>query len=139
MMENIAPYSTGIISLLIFVLIVLFQSALVGAGKAKAGLTPGSAPESDYDDSLYRLNRSHQNGVEIMAAAAVALFAGILVGVSSWWVNLLMGLFLLLRIAYVAIYGWNVGKPTQGVRTIVYFAGWATLVVLCVMAIWKLV
>lgn len=138
-MENITPYSTGIISLLIFVLIVLFQSALVGAGKAKAGLTPGSAPESDYDDSLYRLNRSHQNGVEIMAAAAVALFAGILVGVSSWWVNLLMGLFLLLRIAYVAIYGWNVGKPTQGVRTIVYVAGWATLVVLCVMAIWKLV
>lgn len=138
-MENIAPYSVGTISLLVFVLIVLLQSALVGAGKAKAGLTPGSAPDSDYDNSLYRLNRSHQNGVEIMAAAAIALFACILVGVSSWWVNLLMGLFLLLRIVYVLIYAQNVGKPTQGVRTIVYVAGWATLVVLCVMAIWKLV
>lgn len=138
-MENIAPYSTGIISLLVFVLIVLLQSALVGAGKAKAGLTPGSTPDSDYDNSLYRLNRSHQNGVEIMAAAAVALFACILVGVSAWWVNLLMGLFLLLRIVYVAIYGWNVGKPTQGVRTFAYVAGWAMLVILCVMAIWKLV
>ncbi len=138
-MENIAPYSTGIISLLVFVLIVLLQSALVGAGKAKAGLTPGSAPDNDYGNALYRLNRSHQNGVEIMAAAAVALFTCILVGVSSWWVNLLMGLFLLSRIVYVAIYARNVGKPIQGIRTVVYVAGWAMLVVLCVMAIWKLV
>lgn len=138
-MDNVAAYSVGIISLLVFVLIVLVQSALVGACKAKAGLTPGSAPDNDYDNNLYRLNRSHQNGVEIMAAAAVALFASILVGVSSWWVNLLMGLFLVLRIVYVLVYAGNVGKPTQSVRTLVYVAGWAMPVVMCVMAIWKLV
>ena len=138
-MEAIAPYALGIISLLVFVLIVLLQSALVGAGKAKAGLVPGSEPEADYDNALYRLNRSHQNGVEIMPAAAVALFVGILVGVSSWWINLLMGVFLATRILYIVIYAQNVCKPTQGVRTAAYVTGWATLVVICLMAIWAVV
>lgn len=138
-MEQIAAYSTGIISLLIFVLIVLLQSALVGAAKAKAGVVPGSDPAADYDNGLYRLNRSHLNGVEIMPAAAIALFASVLAGVSSWWVNLLMALFLLARIVYVVIYAQNVGKPAQGVRTFVYIAGWAMLVVLCVTAIIRLI
>lgn len=137
-METVATYSLGIISLLIFVLIVLLQSALVGAGKAKAGLTPGSDPEANYDNVLYRMDRAHLNGVEIMPAAAVALVISILVGVSSWWVNLLMGLFLLTRIIYIAIYAKNVGAPAQGVRTMVYVAGWAMLVILCLMAIWAL-
>lgn len=137
-MELYEPYAIGIISLLIFVLIVLVQSALVGAGKAKAGLTPGSNPDADYDSSIYRLNRSHQNGVEIMPAAAVAMLVSILLGVSSWWVNLLMALFLLTRVIYIVIYARNVGKPTQGVRTAVFVAGWATLVILCLMSIWAL-
>lgn len=138
-MENIAAYSVGIISLLIFVLVVLVQGALVGAGKAKAGMAPGGTPENDYDDNLFRLNRSHQNGTEIMAAAAIALFASILVGVPAFWVNLLMGIFLLTRIVYVFVYAQNIGKPAQGTRTFTFVAGWAMLVGLCIMAIWKLI
>jgi uncharacterized MAPEG superfamily protein len=135
-MELYEPYAFGIISLLVFVLIVLVQSAMVGAGKASAGLVPGSEPEANYDNSLYRLNRSHQNGVEILPAAAVVVLIGMLVGVSSWWFNLLMGLFLLLRIVYVFVYAKSIGKPTQGVRTGVYVASWAMLVILCLMEIW---
>ncbi len=137
-METYAAYSVAIISLLTFVLIVLVQSAMVGGSKAKAGLTPGSEPDADYSSSVYRMNRSHQNGVEILPAAAVALFVAILLGVSSWWVNLLMGIFLLSRLIYIYIYAQNVGKPTQGVRTIAFVTGWATLVVLCIMSIWAL-
>ncbi|GAA6207954.1 hypothetical protein NBRC116601_12470 [Cognatishimia sp. WU-CL00825] len=138
-METIVPYTAAIISLLLFTLIVLLQSALVGAGKAKAGLTPGSDPKVDYDSPIYRLNRSHQNGVEIMPAAAIALFTSIFLGVSPGWVNMLMAVFLLTRIIYVAIYARNVGKPTQGVRTIIFVLGWATLVALCLMSIWALI
>lgn len=134
-METIATYSLGIISLLIFVLIVLVQSALVGVGKGKAGVTPGADPEPNYDNALYRMDRAHLNGVEIMPAAAVALIISILVGVSSWWVNLLMGIFLLTRIAYIAIYAKNVGAQVQGARTMIYVAGWAMLVILCLMSI----
>lgn len=135
-MEFFEPYGLGILALLIFVLIVLVQSALVGAGKANAGMIPGSEPEADYDNSVYRLNRSHQNAVEIMPAAAIVLFSCILLGVSAWWVNTLMVVFLLTRIVYAVIYARNVGKPTQGTRTFAYVAGWAMLVILCLMAIW---
>ena len=138
-MEIVEPYAFGAIALLVFVLIVLVQSALVGAGKAKAGMTPGSEPEPDYDNAMYRANRSHQNGVEIMPAAIAALVFSIMAGVSAWWVNLLMALFLLFRVIYVVIYAQNVGRPTQGVRTFVYVAGWAMLVILCIMAIIALI
>ena len=136
-MENITEYGHAIVALLLFVIIVLVQGALVGAGKAKAGLTPGSNPENDYSNALYRLHRSHQNGTEIMAAAAVVMFASIALGVSSWWVNVLMSAFLVLRIAYIFVYSSNIGKPTQGLRTFVYVAGWACIVALCFMSIYS--
>ena len=139
MPELVTAYSVALISLLVFVLVVLLQSALVGAAKAKANMTPGSNPEADYDNPVYRLNRCHQNGVEIMPAIAIGLFACILIGVSAWWVNLLMVLFLVLRLIYILIYAQNVGKPTQGVRTFVYVAGWAMVVGLCGMSIWALI
>ena len=138
-MDFVEPYAFGAISLLVFVLIVLVQSALVGAGKAKAGVTPGSEPEADYENALYRANRSHQNGTENMGAAVAVLVLCILAGVSAFWVNLLMALFLAFRIVYVVIYAHRIGNPTQGVRTFVYVAGWAMLVILAVLAIFALV
>ncbi|AML50520.1 MAPEG family protein [Falsihalocynthiibacter arcticus] len=138
-MEFVAAYSTAILSLLVFVLIVLVQGAMVGAAKASAALTPGSSPKADYETALYRLDRSHQNGVENLAAAAIALFSCILVGAPSWWVNLLMVLFLLGRIVYALIYLRNVGKQTQGIRTGVYVFSWAMIVILCCMAILSLI
>ncbi|NRB20794.1 MAG: MAPEG family protein [Rhodobacteraceae bacterium] len=138
MPELVADYSVAIISLLVFVLTVLLQSAMVGAAKAKAGAAPGSTPKADYDNKLYRLNRSHQNGIEIMPAAAIALFACILAGVSATWVNLLMAVFLATRLAYVLVYARNLGQASQGLRTFTYVAGWAMLMILCVLAIWAL-
>ncbi len=138
-MELFATYSTAVISLLVFVLIVLLQSALVGAGKASAGMTPGSNPEANYDSGLYRLHRAHQNGTEMVGMAAISLVAAIFAGVPASWVNALMGIFLATRIIYALIYARNIGKPTQGVRTFVFVAGWAMLVILCIWSILNLI
>jgi len=46
-MEFVASYNWALIALLVFVLITLLQSALVGAKKAEAALTAGSSPDSD--------------------------------------------------------------------------------------------
>lgn len=138
-MEFFAAYSTGVIALLIFVLIVLLQSALVGAGKANAGLTPGSNPAADYDNSLYRLHRAHQNGTEIVGMAAISLVAAVIAGLPAAWVNWLMVAFLLTRIIYALIYARSIGRPTQGIRTGVFVAGWAILVLLCVWSIISLI
>lgn len=139
MPETVLEYGPALMALLVFVLIVLVQSALVGAGKASAGLTPGSTPEADYSDRVYRLHRSHQNGVETLPAAAVALFAAILTGVSPAWVNGLMLIFLLTRLFYLVVYAQSLGVPTQGLRTFAFVAGWAMLVMLCLMSLWALI
>ncbi|MGR3760711.1 MAPEG family protein [Roseobacteraceae bacterium NS-SX3] len=131
-----AGYSAAILSLLVFVLITLVQSAMVGAAKANASLTPGSSPDADYGSPVYRLNRAHQNSIEIMPAAAIAVFACILTGASAVWVNALMVIFLLTRVFYIFVYVRNVGKPVQGVRTYTFAAGWTVLGILCLMAAW---
>jgi uncharacterized MAPEG superfamily protein len=135
MMESLAPYSWAIISLLVFVIVTLIQAALVGAKKASAELTAGGTPENDYESALFRTNRAHQNAVENAALIAIALAACIAIGVSAWWVNLLMGLFLLFRLMHTVILLQNIGGEVQSLRTFAYVASWAVNVVLAIMAI----
>lgn len=134
-MEFVASYNWALIALLVFVLITLLQSALVGAKKAEAALTAGSSPDSDYKSALYRFNRSHQNAVENAALIAIALMACILAGVSAWWVNLLMMLFLVFRLIHSVTLAQDIGAEVRGPRTIAYVASWGVNVVLAIMAI----
>ena len=139
MMEIIAPYSWAVVYLLIFVVITLFTSAIVGARKAAEKLTAGGNPDNDYADGLYRLNRAHQNAVENAALITIALVAAILAGVSPWWTHLLMGLFLVFRILHTLILVMNIGGEVQSLRTFAYVASWACNLVLAIMAIVALV
>ena len=134
-MESVAPYSWAIIALLVFVIVTLLMSALVGARKASAKMTAGGNPENNYEDGLYRFNRSHQNAVENAALIAIALAAAIATGVSPWWTNLLMGLFLVFRILHTLILVQNIGGEVQSLRTFAYVAAWTCNVVLAIMAI----
>ncbi len=134
-MEFVASYSWALIALLVFVLITLLQSALVGAKKAEAKLPAGSQPGSDYGDALYRFNRSHQNAVENASLITIALVACILAGVYPWWVNLLMVLFLVFRLIHSITLAQNIGAEVRGPRTFAYVASWAVNVVLAIMAI----
>ena len=134
-MESVAPYGWAIISLLVFVIITLFQSALVGAKKAGAKITAGGPPETDYDSGMYRFNRAHQNAIENAALIAIALAACIATGVSAWWVNLLMILFLVFRVLHTVILVQNIGGEVQSLRTFAYVGAWAMNLILAIMAI----
>ncbi len=138
-MENIATYGPAIIAILVYTLMTLLQGAIVGAKKSTAKMTPGGDPDNNYDDALYRNNRAHQNSVESLAPISIALLACVLTGVSAWWVNILLAMFVVIRVIYLYIYHANIGKASQGTRTFVYVAGWAINVILCVMAIVSLV
>ncbi|MEP2716657.1 MAPEG family protein [Pseudophaeobacter sp.] len=133
-----SDYSVALIALLLFVLLVLFQSALVGAAKAEAKLPPGSEPLADYGNPVYRLNRSHQNGVEIMPAAGIALAAGIFAEISPGVANWSMVVFLISQVMYVVVYAKQLGKKVQGLRTFVFVTGWAMVVLVCVLATGRL-
>ena len=134
-MESVAPYGWAIIALLVFVIITLFQSALVGAKKAGASVTAGASPKTDYDSGIYRFNRAHQNAVENAALIAIALAACIATGVSAWWVNLLMVLFLAFRVLHTVFLVQNIGAEVQSLRTFAYVGAWAMNLVLAIMAI----
>lgn len=134
-MENVAAYGLGLIALLLFVLVTLLQSALVGAKKASAKITAGGNPENKYDNEVYRWNRAHLNAVENAALIAIALAACIAAGVSAFWVNLLMWLFLLFRLAHSFVLIQKIGGEVQSLRTFAYVAAWAVNVILAVMAI----
>ncbi|MGI9367001.1 MAG: MAPEG family protein [Rhizobiaceae bacterium] len=137
-MEAVAPYSLALIALLVFVVVTLFQSAFVGAKKAGASLTAGSVPEADYGSAVYRINRAHQNAVENAALIAIALAACIAAGVSAWWVNVLMGLFLLFRLLHTLFLVMKIGGEVQSLRTFAYVASWAMNLILAIMAIYAL-
>ena len=116
-------------------IITLFQSALVGAKKAGASITAGGPPEVNYGDGIYRFNRAHQNAVENAALIAIALAACIATGVSAWWVNLLMILFLVFRVLHTLFLVQNIGSEVQSLRTFAYVGSWAMNLVLAIMAI----
>ena len=138
-MEFVAAYNWALIALLVFVLVTLLQSALVGAQKASEKITAGGNPDNDYASSVYRWNRSHQNAVENAALIAIALAACIAAGVSAWWVNLLMLLFLLFRLVHSVVLVQKFGGEVQSIRTFAYVASWAVNLVLAVMAIVALI
>lgn len=134
-METVAPYAWGIIALLVFVIVTLVQSALVGAKKAGASITAGATPEVDYGSTVYRFNRAHQNAVENAALIAIALAACIATGVSAWWVNLLMILFFVFRVLHTMFLVQNIGSEVQSLRTFAYVGAWAMNLILAIMAI----
>ena len=134
-MEAVAPYSLALVALLVFVIVTLLQSALVGAKKAGASITAGATPDADYESAVYRLNRAHQNAVENAALITIALGACIAAGVSPWWVNALMGLFLLFRLLHTLFLVQKIGGEVQSLRTFAYVASWAVNLILAIMAI----
>lgn len=118
------------------VLIILVIGPLVAARKASENVTPGSEPAHDYENPLYRLHRTHANAVENLGGFAIPAILAMLLGISPAWVNGLIWLTVLLRLAYSYVYLANLGKPAQGIRTFTYVAAWAVNVLLVIMVIW---
>lgn len=135
MIEQLAPYSSSIIGLMVIGIIILVLGPLVGAKKAGAAIKPGSEPEQDYGDASYRLHRAHMNAVENYSQFAIPTLFAMLLGVSSTWVAGLVWATVIARLAYTFVYLQNIGKPAQSVRTFVYVAAWLFNVAMVILVI----
>ncbi len=127
---QMAAYGAGLAGLAVLVLIVLVQSLMVGIAKPAAGLTPGDQPKGDYESLIYRTHRVHQNSVEALVPFAATALAAILIGVIPWLVNVAVWLHVLLRLGFWVVYRQNVGKPVNGLRSMVFALGWLLNVIL---------
>ncbi|WP_170516407.1 MAPEG family protein [Ruegeria atlantica] len=134
-MEFFAEYGHAIASIVIFTLVLLFMSPFTALAKQSKGLAPGATPEQDYADKAYRLNRAYLNGTETLPAYLTVIVAAILMGASPFWVNLLASVALLARLIMLVVHIRGIGKPSAGLRSVLYVIAWACMVVMGIMAI----
>jgi uncharacterized MAPEG superfamily protein len=134
-MEQFAGYSHAIVAIAIWILVVQLLSAVVGAGKAKAGLTPGSTPPEDYSNKLFRLHRAYQNSIDNLSVLTAAVVIAMLAGAAPFWVNLLASVALVARLIMVFVHIQGLGRATQGLRTAIYVFHWALILAIAVLAV----
>ncbi|MGI9394086.1 MAG: MAPEG family protein, partial [Boseongicola sp.] len=129
-------YSHAIVAIALTALIGLAINPFSAIWKTSNGVTAGGPPKADYEDPVYRMDRTYQNLTEMMGIFAGVTAAAILAGASPFWVNLLASLFFVSRVAVAFVHIKGIGKPVQGPRTFIFVFGWACCVVLALMAIW---
>ena len=131
----LTPYQPAFLWLLVLCLVVLIQSFLAGAlGLGKGDEVPGIPLKGTHSDSSFRILRTYANSTENFSVLVATTFLAILAGVGVAAVNWLVGLHVVLRIAYWVVYYRGIGKAAGGPRTIVYVAAFLMNVILAVLA-----
>ncbi len=134
-MEQFIEYGHAIVSLAGVAILALILSPLSAMRKQALGLTPGSQPEADYNNPVYRWHRCYGNLAESIGTFAAVVLAAMLAGANPFWVNLLASLYLLLRILLAVVHVKGIGKPNMSIRSFTYVAGWLMCLALAILAI----
>ena len=116
-MEQFSEYGHALVAVAICAVMAQVLNALTGLKKHQQGLTPGKSVEPDYNDPVYRFERTYMNSMETLPFFAVLVFAAILAGASPFWVNVGASMGLLSRIAQNYIFIKGIGQPYSGIRT----------------------
>ncbi len=133
-MEAFDAYGHAIVALALMVIVWGAMNPLSAINKEKAGAAPGGSVPEDYTDPAYRWQRAYANLTEVMPFFVAAVVAAMLAGASAVWVNWLASLFLLSRIAVAVAHVRGIGKPSGGLRSILFTVGWAISLALAVLA-----
>lgn len=133
------PYQPAFLVMALLSMVAILLSFL-GAPLAflSGEQVPGMPLRQDHAALSFRALRAYSNTVENLPAFALALLAAIIAGVSPFWVNTLVWLFLGFRLAYWAVYYAGLGNPAGGPRTLCYVGGLTSNAVLAGLAIYAL-
>ena len=122
-MEQFTPYGHALVSVALYALVANILNAATGIRKGALDLAPGATPLADYANPAWRLDRTYMNTVEMLAFYAAVVFAAILAGADSTWVNWLATIGFVTRLGVAAVYMPGVGKGYGGIRTIFNIIG----------------
>lgn len=128
-----APYSHAMAALAGWALLMM-AAAVLSVAKAPRERTPSGLPVRDYADPGYRAHRALGNAMEAAGPFVAATVAAILAGASPFWVNLLASVFLVARVAMLAI---HVGTENQPARSATWAVGMICVLGLVLMALWS--
>ena len=136
----LVPYTPTLAALAVLSILVLVQGFAAGAlGYGTGEEIVGMPLKGDHSKRSFRVIRTYGNSTENFPALAASAVLAIVVGVAPLLVNWLVGLHVVCRLLFGAIYyaGW--GKAQGGPRTIVYVIGLLLNVVLAAAVIVVLV
>lgn len=131
----LSPYAPTFVWLLVLCLTVLVQGFLAGVlGFANGEEVPGLPLKGTHANTNFRILRTYHNSTENFSVLIATTILAIFAGVSPLLINWLVGLHVVLRIAYWAVYYSGVGKVAGGPRTLTYVAAFLMNVILAGLA-----
>ena len=121
-MENlVASYPTALLALAVLSFILILQSFIAGAYKnGVMKQNSGSPVEGTMDDLVFRIVRTHMNGVENFSAFFAASLLAMIAGANVQWLTWLVVGTVALRIVYWALYYGRIGGDNGSIRSITH-------------------
>ena len=136
----LADYHPSFAALAILCFAVIFQGFLTAPLAFASGREePGSPLKGTHADLSFRAVRTYANSVENLPVFAATLFLAVIAGVDATWVNWLVGIHLISRLLFWAVYYAGVGKIAGGPRTLAYVGGLLSNAILAGMTVYALV
>lgn len=139
-LPSLAAYHASLTALAILLVSVLIQSVLLAPlAFVKGEQAPGMPLKGDHKDFSFRVIRTHGNSVENLPIIIGTLALAIVAGVSPEWTNWLVGLHVMFRFLFWAIYYAGTGIVAGGPRTLSFVGGWLTNMILAGMTVYSLI
>lgn len=135
-LTNFKPAFIGLTVLCLIPLIQSFLSAPFAFINQQQ--QPGMPLNGDHSLLSFRVLRAYANSVENLPAFGLLVLLAIMIGVDHSWVNWLVVIHVIARIAFWVIYYVGVGKVAGGPRTFSYVVGLLSNIVLAVLCLLKL-
>ncbi len=140
MAELVATYQTALLALAILAFTLVLQSFISGGFKngIKSQMS-GYPVEGTHDDLVFRIVRTHMNGVENFSAFFALSILGMMAGANVTWLTWLIVATVALRILYWILYYARVGGDSGGIRSITHVIALVVNLVLGIMVLLALI
>lgn len=136
MPDLIATYPTALLALGFLAFTLTLQSFIAGAYKnGIMGQLSGMPVEGTHDDLVFRIVRTHMNGVENFSAFFALSILGMVAGANVKWLTWLILATVALRMLYWLLYYARIGGDSGGIRSITHVIALVVNLVMGVMVL----
>ena len=140
MADLVATYPTALLALAILAFTLTLQSFIAGFYKNGVMKQASGMPvEGTQDDLVYRIVRTHMNGVENFSAFFALSILGMIAGANVKWLTWLILATVALRMLYWLLYYARIGTDSGGIRSITHVVALVVNLAIAVMVLLTLV
>ncbi|MGR3291892.1 MAG: MAPEG family protein, partial [Paracoccaceae bacterium] len=127
---------TALLALALLAFALTLQSFIAGAYKNGIMKQMSGYPvEGTHDDLVYRIVRTHMNGVENFSAFFALSVLGMIASVNVKWLTWLILATVALRLLYWLLYYARIGADSGGIRSITHVVALVVNLIIGVMVL----